>query len=163
MTKCAGHDGSAGEDKTTTGGETKAHGDSVRQDCETAEGTTNTMKPLFPQVDNPQPNGAGYHGFKGNKTTAGGETKAHGNLVRENYETAEGMTNAMKMLFPQVDNPQPNGTQPRRRLVEENLQTPGQPCVPYVKLYEGFRAGSEKSVLIRAFVKSWDKVMAGEV
>ncbi|KAF2258234.1 hypothetical protein CC78DRAFT_622005 [Lojkania enalia] len=73
------------------------------------------------------------------KTAVGG-TKAHGDLVQK--ETAEGMINTMKMLFPQVHNPQPNGTQPRRRKVEENLQTPGQPFHPYVELDEGFRAAT---------------------
>lgn len=108
--------------------------------------------------------GAGHDGSGGeNKTTTAGETKAHGDPVREDCETAEGMINTMKMLFPQVDNPQPNGTQPRRRKVEENLQTPGRPFLPYVELDEGFRAASEKSFFLGAFVQSWDKIMAGEV
>ncbi|KAF2787217.1 hypothetical protein K505DRAFT_130673 [Melanomma pulvis-pyrius CBS 109.77] len=111
MTKGAGHDGSGGEDKMTTAGETKAHGDPVQEDC----------------------------------------------------GTPEGMTNAMKRLFPQVENPQPYSAQPRRRRADENLQTPGQPFLPYVELDKGFRAGSEKSFFWGAFVKSWDKIMAGEV
>ncbi|KAF2791769.1 hypothetical protein K505DRAFT_326602 [Melanomma pulvis-pyrius CBS 109.77] len=108
--------------------------------------------------------GAGHDGSGGkDKTMIAAETKSHGDLVQEDDETAKGMMNNMKMLFPQVDNPQPNGTQPHRRKVEENLQTPGQPFLPYVELNEGFRAASEKSFLFGAFVRSWDKIMAGEV
>lgn len=108
--------------------------------------------------------GAGHDGSGvEDKTTTAGEIKAQGDPLREDGETAEGMINTMKMLFPQVDNPQLNGTQPRRRKVEENLQTPGRPFLPHIKLDEGFRAASEKSFLFGAFVQSWDKIMAGEV
>ncbi|KAF1851229.1 uncharacterized protein K460DRAFT_412825 [Cucurbitaria berberidis CBS 394.84] len=108
--------------------------------------------------------GAGHGGSGGeDKTTTAGETKAHGYPVRDDCETAEDMIKTMKVLFPQVDNPQPNGTQQRRRKVEENLQTPGRPFLPFVELDAGFRAASEKSFLFGAFVQSWDKIMAGKV
>lgn len=106
-------------------------------------------------------------GEENKTTTAGeiiaGETAAHDNPVQEGCETAESMTNAMKMLFQQVDNPYPNGMRPYRRYVEENPQIPGQPFYPYVPLDEGFRAAGEKSFIFGEFIKSWDKIMAGEV
>ncbi|KAF2798043.1 hypothetical protein K505DRAFT_322148 [Melanomma pulvis-pyrius CBS 109.77] len=57
MPEGAGHDGSEGRDKMTTVGETKEHSDPAREDGETTEGIANTMKMLFPQVDQPQTNG----------------------------------------------------------------------------------------------------------
>ncbi|KAF2476081.1 uncharacterized protein BDR25DRAFT_339940 [Lindgomyces ingoldianus] len=146
MTKGAGHNGSRGEDKTAAAGETKPHGDLVREDPETAGETKPHGNPVREDSD------------------TAGETNPHSDLMQEDFENAESMTDALKRLFPQVDNPQPNGTQPRRRrLVEENLQTPGQPALPYVPLDESFRAAGEKSFLFGAFIQAWDKMMAGEV
>lgn len=79
------------------------------------------------------------------ETATPGETKPHGYPMQKDGETAEGMMDTMKMLFSQVDHPQPSGTQPQQRSVEENLQTPGQPFLPHSELDEGFRAGSEKN------------------
>jgi len=101
--------------------------------------------------------GAGHDGSRKKDKTM---TAGHGDPVRKDCETVEGMANSMKMLFPQVVNPQPR---PPRRKVEDNLQTPGKPFLPYVELHESFRAASEKSFLFGAFVRSWDKIMAGEV
>jgi hypothetical protein len=176
MTKGAGPDSSGLEGNATTAGETK-HRCAPAQEGDTPKGMTNAARETKAHGEPAQESDT-----RKGITNATGETKAHGEPARESNTkgmtnaagkakahgepaqvdlTPEGMTNEIMKLFPR--DPLASAGHPReRRFVEENLQTPGQPALPYVELDERFIAAGEKEFIIKAFCGSWDKLMPGE-
>lgn len=78
------------------------------------------------------------------------------------YSTAPNMTNSMYSMFQQAPNPTAAALT-RKQLVEENLQTPGQPAKPYVPLSQAFIAAGSQSFLFGSFVEAYHKLFRGEV